>query len=414
MTTRVCRALALSSVFLFSFGAHGSSVAAATTTPITFTVGGRINGLRGTLLLQLNGGANLTLTSTNAAVSTPFTFASKLATGATFSVSVKSQPTGQVCTVNNGTGTVGRANVASVTVNCVTQFRISSPPIPIEGGEDIVWCAYFELTNEDGDAIRSIHSSLPNFVDNISLWAETPAGEKAGTVVNQSCGPNADLSALPIYVTRKSADGSDHTLTFPSDDGTGRPLGYLMKRHQTIAMQMHWINPDPPGGLPRVAHINVDITTYTPGTTVTPVSVYRIFSNEVNVPPGGPTTPSTAHVQDQCPTSAPGGEQMKFIDMTMITHRHGTHTAITDGSTIVNQDSGASSPVTRQFTSPPFFTFKTGTLGYQCDYTNHEDQSFRTDDDDSAGEACMMVAHVFSPSLVPDQGRLCVDRFIFN
>jgi hypothetical protein len=300
-------------------------------------------------------------------------------------------------------------------VNCVTQFRISNPQIPIQGGEDVVWCAYFDLTNEEGDAIRSIHSSLPNFVDNISLWVPSSAQPKAGTVEAHSCGIDTNLLQIPIYVTRKNEDGSDHTLTFPSDDGTGKPLGYRMRRHQPIALQMHWINPDPPGGLPRVAQINVDITTYTPGTAVTPVGIFQIYSTDPKIAPArAPTQPTTAHVQNQCPTSAPGGEQMKFIDMTMITHARGTHTAITNGTTIVTQDSGAKAPVTRKFNTPPFFTFNTGTLGYTCDYTNTKGQSFGVGDDEAGSELCVMVAHVFSPTLVPGQERLCLNRSIIQ
>ena len=48
--------------------------------------------------------------------------ASWRASGAAYSVAVKTQPTllSQTCTVNGGTGAVGGANITSVAVNCVT------------------------------------------------------------------------------------------------------------------------------------------------------------------------------------------------------------------------------------------------------------------------------------------------------
>ena len=59
-------------------------------------------GLSGTVVLQDNGGDNLTVTANGA-----FTFATKLATGAGYAVTVKTNPAGQTCTVANGSGTIG-------------------------------------------------------------------------------------------------------------------------------------------------------------------------------------------------------------------------------------------------------------------------------------------------------------------
>ncbi len=60
-----------------------------------------------------NGTDSLTVTANGA-----FTFKTALATGATYSVTVGTQPTGETCTVTNGSGTVGSANVTNVAVAC--------------------------------------------------------------------------------------------------------------------------------------------------------------------------------------------------------------------------------------------------------------------------------------------------------
>ena len=74
--------------------------------PATFTVGGSVSGLSGSVVLQDNGADNLTVTANG-----PFTFATGLASGAAYAVTVKTQPAGQTCTVANGSGTMGSANV---------------------------------------------------------------------------------------------------------------------------------------------------------------------------------------------------------------------------------------------------------------------------------------------------------------
>jgi subtilisin-like proprotein convertase family protein/subtilisin family serine protease len=83
-----------------------------------FTIGGTVGGLAGSgLVLQLNGGGNLGVTTNGG-----FAFAARLANGAAYTASVLAQPTApsQTCTVTNGSGTAGSANVASISVSCTT------------------------------------------------------------------------------------------------------------------------------------------------------------------------------------------------------------------------------------------------------------------------------------------------------
>jgi hypothetical protein len=99
-------------------GCSGGSGKSAQTT--TYTVGGTVTGFTGAgLVLQNNGSSNLTV-SANA---TSFTFATPVATGGVYSVTVFTQPAGENCTVANGNGTA-TANVANVSVTCTPQFSI--------------------------------------------------------------------------------------------------------------------------------------------------------------------------------------------------------------------------------------------------------------------------------------------------
>jgi len=91
----------------------------STGAPPTYSIGGTVSGLSGTIQLQNNAGPALSVSANGA-----FTFASQLANGTSYSVTIASNPTGQSCIVTNGSGTVTSANVTSVTVTCVTRTAL--------------------------------------------------------------------------------------------------------------------------------------------------------------------------------------------------------------------------------------------------------------------------------------------------
>ena len=82
----------------------------------TYSIGGTVSGLTGTVVLENNGGNSLSVSANGT-----FTFGSLVAQGAPYAVTVQSDPSGQSCTVANGSGTVGSANVTNVSVACVAQ-----------------------------------------------------------------------------------------------------------------------------------------------------------------------------------------------------------------------------------------------------------------------------------------------------
>jgi hypothetical protein len=83
----------------------------ATATP---TLGGIVIGLTtGVTVSVLNGTDTVAVTANGS-----FSFPTLLTTGATYSVSVGTQPTGQTCAVQNASGTAGSANITNVVVYC--------------------------------------------------------------------------------------------------------------------------------------------------------------------------------------------------------------------------------------------------------------------------------------------------------
>jgi hypothetical protein len=80
----------------------------------TYSLGGTVSGLTASGLKLANGSDTLSVPSG----ATGFTMPTRLASGAAYSVTVQTQPTGQTCTVSNGSGTIGTANAANVVVAC--------------------------------------------------------------------------------------------------------------------------------------------------------------------------------------------------------------------------------------------------------------------------------------------------------
>lgn len=108
-----------------TIGNAGGTIATANVTNVAvtcatgaFALRGTVSGLAGTgLVLRNNGGDDLAITANG-----EFSFPSPIASGAAYGVTVAAQPASpsQSCTVANGAGTVGSADVTNVAVTCAT------------------------------------------------------------------------------------------------------------------------------------------------------------------------------------------------------------------------------------------------------------------------------------------------------
>ncbi len=87
--------------------------------PVSYTIGGTVSGLSSgqTATIELNGDTANTVNLSS--TSSSFTFPTAVNAGASYTVTVSTQPTAETCTVANGTGAAS-ANVTNVTVSCAT------------------------------------------------------------------------------------------------------------------------------------------------------------------------------------------------------------------------------------------------------------------------------------------------------
>jgi len=94
--------------------ANVTNVAVACTNQ-TYNLGGAVSGLIGTVTLRNDGGNDITISQNGA-----FTFPTKVPYRGTVAVSVLTQPAGQACTVSNGTGLMGAADIGNVSITCTS------------------------------------------------------------------------------------------------------------------------------------------------------------------------------------------------------------------------------------------------------------------------------------------------------
>lgn len=92
-----------------------------------FLVSGTVSGLTGNLVLHLNGSNDLTISANG--VFTPFS--KPIASLNSYSVTVKTHPTNQVCYISQGDGIVASSNITNIEIQCTNG---NLPPGPLVGG----------------------------------------------------------------------------------------------------------------------------------------------------------------------------------------------------------------------------------------------------------------------------------------
>lgn len=119
-----------------------ASTTPSATTPVTFSVAGRVAGLTGSgLSLSLNSGPALAIASDGA-------FAFPTEASQRFAVTVASSASGQTCTVSNATGASAETDVDTVRVNCAsTSYAVRGAVTGLAAGQQLT------LTNNGADPV---------------------------------------------------------------------------------------------------------------------------------------------------------------------------------------------------------------------------------------------------------------------
>ncbi|WP_372971475.1 InlB B-repeat-containing protein [Marinobacter sp.] len=160
-----------------------------------FSIGGTVTGLEGSgLVLQNDGGDDLSIAANGS-----FTFATALADGSGYDVTVLTQPgsPSQTCNISNSSGTLAGANITDVTVNCITDtFTLS---FDSAGGTQVD-----DITQDSGTAITEPSNPTREGYSFLDWDPELPATMPAGDL---------DLTAQWTANT--------YSIAYDANEGTG-------------------------------------------------------------------------------------------------------------------------------------------------------------------------------------------------
>ena len=188
-------ALALAGTIALGLGLTGCWDDNSTTTPATYSVGGSVAGLTTAGLVLANGND----VASPAAGATSFTFATALATGSTYAITVQTQPANATCAVSGGSGTVGTADVGGVAVTCT--------PLAFTVGGSVTGLSATGLVLANGSDTQTVAAgatgfTLPTALAQGAVYTVTvqtqPAGEHCS--LTNSTGTIAGASVTNVAV----------------------------------------------------------------------------------------------------------------------------------------------------------------------------------------------------------------------
>ena len=183
------------------------------------TLSGTVSGLTTSGLALANNGVNLEISSG----ATSFTFGPVLSDGVTYVVTAPLQPSGQTCTVANGTGTATTANISNVVVTCSNRtFNV---------GGTISGLTVSGLVLANGSDTLSVPAgastfTMPTAVAYGSSYAVTVAAQPAGL----TCDVTNGSGTVPAdAVTNIAVKCTDQPLTVGgSISGLGNATGLVL------------------------------------------------------------------------------------------------------------------------------------------------------------------------------------------
>ena len=182
---------------LVGCGGGGGGGSSNTAPSSTYSITASVQGLN-------SGGLVLLVNATQVPVSsgaTSVTLASMLNSGTAYTVTVQSQPTGETCSVTNGSGTVSTSNVTNVGVNC------PADTFTVGGTISGLTAVGLVLLNNEGDptpiaanATQFVMNSPIAYGGSYSITVKTPPGGET-CQISQGSGSNITTNIDSVAIS---------------------------------------------------------------------------------------------------------------------------------------------------------------------------------------------------------------------
>ncbi len=279
-------------------------------------------------------------------------------------------------------------------------FRIVSPDIDIQPGQEITYCYYFRTPNTEAMAVKEWKSEMTPGSHHMIMFITNNDAKAPGTVSDQNCGfgggQNADVPRWTYSAQTPSAD-----LHLPTDDGAGKPLAQKIPANTAGYFQMHYLNVT---GEVIKAHVTLDAFAFEASEPFTETAPFVTFNGNISIPPNAVGDVET----NQCAT--PTGA--KFWMMSTHAHKQAVKTRVLDGNAEVFSSTDWEHPGAQTFMTPPeFYSFSSTKLTYECTYDNtgtNKNTTIQTGDSAEFDEMCMASGYFFPAT----KAVFCYNNFI--
>jgi hypothetical protein len=213
------------SVLLLLSACGGAGGGGDAPTSATYTIGGTITGLTGSVTLQNNGGDSLTLIANGA-----FSFSTKVSAGSAYAVKVTVQPEVPDCVVNKGSGNA-TANVTDISIVCAISPATRFIPLRAERPGSVycdIICAYY---------IEGLYVVSTKNVEHAPVQVTAEAIDAIAVVPEHTVSAGATVTgarpAALVYRTNSSGADGDYLWVVDLSGGSNlvpRRLGALKVR----------------------------------------------------------------------------------------------------------------------------------------------------------------------------------------
>lgn len=289
-----------------------------------------------------------------------------------------------------------------------------SPTVDVAPMTESTYCYYFRAKNTDALAIQRWASHMTG-VHDMTLYLTSNDQQTPGTTSQTSC-VVAKNTGTPVW--SYAAQTPDAEAVLPSDDGTGNPVGQLIEARQSGFLQIHLVNTTN-----SVISARVELNAYAYPDDIMPTAAAPFVAlnlgstGGIMVDPGSTTNPTMGMVNGNCSIPLdPSGQPLHFFGITTYTHQRGVHTSVKDGTTTIFDSTSWEHPGTSSWSTPPFYTFKTNTLTYQCEYLNKDSMTILAGDSVTDQEMCMAIGFFFPAAIHPithrPVGYFCFDSVV--
>ncbi|NVB80760.1 MAG: DUF1565 domain-containing protein [Kofleriaceae bacterium] len=196
-------------------------------TPRAFRLGGTVSNILGTNLVLQNGSETLVRNANGA-----FTFATPVASGQMYNVTIVSQPTQTLCVVRNGSGTIGAADISNVEVSCREYFvNVTTGANTNPGTETLPWKTITHAT-QTAPVNATIHIAagtynsletapiMPRNGQQLIGTGNVILSKNAAQAVGTSCGGYSTTGFQPIVQVNTATGVGLHGLTLSGAQGS--------------------------------------------------------------------------------------------------------------------------------------------------------------------------------------------------